>query len=127
MDSQAFGNRIRERREEVGVSQKDVAAALNIDQGKVSLIEKGLRKVDVVKELPALAKVLQCPISWFYGEEHLNEKELTGNDPVKSFVARYFPDIEFSEYEIRRITQFLEPVLKSYVTLDPDFKDKIHG
>jgi len=68
MDPRDFGERIRERREFLGLHQRTIANALNTDQGKISLIEKGLRKLDVLSDLPALARILQVTPNWFYPE-----------------------------------------------------------
>jgi transcriptional regulator with XRE-family HTH domain len=118
MNEQEFGARIKARREEIGLSQKDLGSALNIDQGKVSLIEKGLRRVDVVKELPILAKLLKRNIGWFYDQP--------GNDvPIEALVKQYFPDTEFTELEMRRIGKFIEPIVQSYIENDPQLQKKV--
>lgn len=127
MDEHQFGAKIKARREDLGISQREVANALNIDQGKVSLIEKGLRRVDVVKELPKLAKLLKVSVSWFF-ENTDAPKEAS---PVEAFVKQHFPDVEFSDFEMRRMGQFLEPVLASmlenYVKTDPKLGKKVSG
>jgi transcriptional regulator with XRE-family HTH domain len=110
MNEHEFGAKIKARREELGLSQNDIAMALRIDQGKVSLIEKGLRRVDVVKELPLLAKVLQKSVSWFFeGSEAPAEVS-----PAEALIREYFPDVTFTEFEIKRLERFLEPVVKVF-------------
>jgi len=113
MEWYEFGSRIRKRREQLNISQQEIANALKIDQAKVSLIEKGARKVDLVKELPALAKVLRCSISYLCGQE--SDGQSAADDPVKALVSQYFPNVDFNELELKRIRQFLEPVLASFV------------
>ena len=119
MNEHEFGAKIKARREELGLSQNDIAMALRIDQGKVSLIEKGLRRVDVVKELPPLAKLLKVPMGWFFNQ---TEDKV----PMKALVSQYFPDVKFSDLEIQRIGKFIEPIVQSYVENDPVFQKKIH-
>lgn len=116
MELHEFGLRVRKRREELGISQQDIAVALKIDQAKVSLIERGARRVDIVKELPALARVLCCSVNWLcQGDEPDSSTE-----PVDVLLARYFPDVEFEEFERKRLNQFIEGVLKTYVqTMEP--------
>lgn len=121
MDEFQFGAKIKARREELGLSQNDVGMALKIDQGKVSLIEKGQRRVDVVKELPVLAKLLRVPIGWFFEETEAPKEQ----SPVEAFVKQHFPDVKFTEFEMKRIGQFLEPVLESYIKTDPKLSKKI--
>lgn len=121
MDIHKFGARIKARREELRLSQQEIASALKIDQGKVSLIEKGLRRVDTVNELPILAKLLRVPVGWFF-EETVAPKEET---PVQALIRQYFPNVQFTEFEVKRIGQFLEPVLSSYVGTDPELSKRL--
>jgi transcriptional regulator with XRE-family HTH domain len=65
-----LGDRIKKRREMLGLSQNDLAIELRIPQGKICQIEKGIRRVELLIELPALAKALDRPLEWFvYVEE----------------------------------------------------------
>lgn len=123
MDEYQFGAKIKERREELGLSQNDIGMALKIDQGKVSLVEKGQRRVDVVKELPVLAKLLKVPVGWFF-EETVAPKE---ESPVEALIKQYFPGVKFTEFEKKRIGQFLEPVIDSYIKNDPAMSKKVSG
>jgi transcriptional regulator with XRE-family HTH domain len=121
MDEREFGAKIKARREALGLSQQDLAVALDLDQGKISLIEKGMRRVDSIRELPILSIALQCPISFFYESKVLPQDKIPGGDLVKQL----FPGIEFSVAEIKRIAAFLEPVVKSYVRNDPSLNKKL--
>lgn len=121
MNEQELGLKIKTRREKLGLSQKDLANELRLDQGKVSLIERGGRKISA-QELAELAKVLKRPIRWFYeADENIPEEQ----DPVRAWMQQLFPDVEFTEFELRRIGQFLEPVVESYVTNDPQMSTKV--
>ncbi len=122
MEWHEFGAKVRKRREELNISQQDLANALRIDQAKVSLIEKGARKVDLVKEMPALTKVLRCTLNTFLQED---EVIVDDNDPVRKLMNQYFPDVAFSEFEMKRISTFLEPVLQSYVKTNSDLEKKV--
>ena len=121
MNSVEFGLKIKARREELGLSQADLAMEMKLDQGKVSLIERGARKVDSVKELPALSKVLKKPITWFYE----SEEDILLDDPVEDLLAEFFPGVSFTDFEVRRIKQFLEPVVDSYIKHDPEMRKKM--
>lgn len=123
MDEHQFGSKIRARREELGLSQNEIGMILGIDQGKVSLIEKGLRRIDVVKELPVLAKLLKVPVGWFFEETEAPKRQ----SPVEALIEQYFPDVKFSDFEMKRIGQFLEPVLESYIKTDPKLSKKIQN
>lgn len=123
MEWYEFGTRVKNRREELKISQQEIASALKIDQAKVSLIEKGARKVDLIKEMPALAKVLRCSMTALIQDE--KTAQVDDNDPMRKLMQQYFPGTEFSEFEMRRIAQFLEPVLQSYVKTTPELEKKI--
>ncbi len=60
--------RLKEVREYLGLSQQEVAEALNVPRSAVSLLESGQRRVDSV-ELKTLAKMYQRPVGFFTGEE----------------------------------------------------------
>jgi transcriptional regulator with XRE-family HTH domain len=60
--------RLKEAREYLGLSQQEVAAALNVPRSAISLIESGQRRVDSV-ELKTLAKLYQRTVAFFTGEE----------------------------------------------------------
>ncbi len=116
-----LGEKLKQARIEAGLDQKDVAPVLDLDQGKISLIEKGARKVDAEKELPKFAKLYKKPISWFY--EDINEIPQEQSE-VDAFLCRYLPDVNFSEFEKKRLSEFLGNVAKSYVETKSDLHKK---
>lgn len=63
-----LGERLRNAREYLRLSQEEVANYLKIPRSAISLIESGQRKVDVL-ELKALAKLYQIPLSKLTGEK----------------------------------------------------------
>lgn len=66
MVSQAdIGQRMRQARERIGMSQKEFADSVNKDQTAISEYETGKRKVPAV-ELSTFARVLGVPVSYFY-------------------------------------------------------------
>jgi phage repressor protein C with HTH and peptisase S24 domain len=77
-----FSERVRSRRKELGLSQKDLADATGLSQTTISDIERG--RNDGSREVVALAKVLRVQAQWLaYG---LQPKELgmdeTGYDNI---------------------------------------------
>lgn len=60
--------KLKEAREYLGLSQQEVAAALNIPRSAISLMEKGQRRVDSV-ELKTLSHLYQRPMTFFTGED----------------------------------------------------------
>ena len=63
-----LASRLKEAREYLGLSQQEVAEALNVPRSAISLLENGQRRVDSV-ELKILAKMYQRPVGFFTGEE----------------------------------------------------------
>ncbi len=126
MEWHEFGTKVRKRREQLNISQQEIASALKIDQAKVSLIEKGARKVDLIKEMPKLAEVLRCSMSALVLDEETAETAVVDeSDPIRKLMKQYFPGTEFSDFEMRRIAQFLELILPSYVKSSPELEKKI--
>lgn len=121
MDLITFGKRIRKRREELGLSQNDLAMALKLPQGKVSMIEKGLRRIDAFTELPILAEKLGVSIRWLYGIEETRQETT-----LESVLRERFPSIgELSDEEFSHIKDLLGDLLKVYIERDPRLSKKI--
>jgi transcriptional regulator with XRE-family HTH domain len=68
INDQVVGERLREARETLGLTQADVAGALGIPRTSVLAIEAGRRKVSGL-ELRRLARVYRRSIEWLLGEE----------------------------------------------------------
>jgi transcriptional regulator with XRE-family HTH domain len=61
LSSNSFGNLVREYREQMGISQEDVAKQWGYTREDVSLIERGKRKLDQIEQVSRLANILQIP------------------------------------------------------------------
>jgi transcriptional regulator with XRE-family HTH domain len=59
--STAFGRLVREYREQMGLSQQEVAERWGYTREYVSLIERGKRKLDQIEQVYRLADILQIP------------------------------------------------------------------
>jgi transcriptional regulator with XRE-family HTH domain len=94
-----LGERLREAREYLQLSQDEVARAVGLPRAAISLIESGQRKVEAL-ELKKFAQIYQRPVSYFTGSdqkkpqlpaevEHLARKaaELSGRDRAE--LARF--------------------------------------
>lgn len=66
-DQKRLGQRLREAREYIGLSQDAVAESLRISRPSISAMETGSRKVSSL-ELKALASLYKRSIEWFIGE-----------------------------------------------------------
>jgi transcriptional regulator with XRE-family HTH domain len=94
-----LGERLREAREYLQLSQDDVARLLGIPRAAISLIESGHRKVDAL-ELKKFAQIYQRPLSYFTGGEskppklpkeieHLARKAAALSDRDRAELARF--------------------------------------
>ena len=68
-----LGERLREAREYVGLTQDEVAKRLGVPRSALSNIEAGQRKVDAL-ELRTLARLYQRPTAWFTEEGETAEQ-----------------------------------------------------
>lgn len=65
MNPNILGQRIKQARESMGMSQGEFARAVGKDQSDISQYETGKRKIAAV-DLLTFAKVLNVPIVYFY-------------------------------------------------------------
>lgn len=64
----ALGERLRDAREYLGLSQQEVADLLSVSRPAVSQMEAGKRKVSTL-ELREFARLYRRPYGWLVGEE----------------------------------------------------------
>lgn len=62
-----FGRRVKKIRQEIGISQEELAFRANLHRTYISSIEMGKRNVSLVN-IEKLAKSLDCEISSFFTE-----------------------------------------------------------
>jgi transcriptional regulator with XRE-family HTH domain len=67
LDPSALGERLRQAREYLELSQDEVAKKLGLPRTAVSLIESGQRRLGAI-ELQQFANLYQRPLSYFTGE-----------------------------------------------------------
>lgn len=68
MDIRLIGQRIRQARERLNLSQEELAFRIGKSQNAISLYEKGERAIHL-SELDILARALDVPISYIFGED----------------------------------------------------------
>lgn len=102
-DRKDLGERLREAREYLGLSQDEVARAIKIPRPAVSLIESGQRGVDAL-ELSKFANLYQRPVSELAGDA---EKPGKHNEAV-AFLARAAQKLtKADQAELVRFAEFL--------------------
>lgn len=92
---------LREAREYLGLSQDDVAAALNLSRPAVTNMESGTRKVDAL-ELEQLAQLYGRSVQYFLGmEDAVPDSKVT-------FAARTLKGLSDKDLEeVARFAEFL--------------------
>jgi transcriptional regulator with XRE-family HTH domain len=99
-----LGERLREAREYLQLSQDEVARALGIPRAAMSLIESGQRKVDAL-ELKKLAEIYQRPLSYFTGGEGKTSKLPT---EVEHLARKAAALSDRDRAELSRFAEFLK-------------------
>ncbi|WP_437661310.1 helix-turn-helix domain-containing protein [Sorangium sp. So ce1182] len=103
-DRKKLGQRLREAREYLGLSQEDVAKALNLTRSAISLIESGQRRLDAL-ELKRFAEVYQRPVSELAGDVEISAYAPT---PVLAHLARAAQKLtDADRAELLRFAEFL--------------------
>ena len=69
-----LGKRIKQARQEAGMSQKELARRVDRTQGVVSTVENGISTIDA-PDLPRWAAALGKPVMYFYLGEGLEDAQ----------------------------------------------------
>jgi len=82
MDRKKFCQKLKKARIEAGLKQEHVAKYLNLPISAISVMEAGVRKVDVF-ELKKLADFYNKPVEWFFHEHNsIQRRRWYDLDPV---------------------------------------------
>lgn len=86
------GNRIRDRRIELGISQGELAEKVGIDIEQLNDQETGIERVSP-EDLVKIAITLRCPFSWLYGvrAKPLSGLGFTGDDRLPPAACNHDP------------------------------------
>ncbi|MFK3980658.1 helix-turn-helix domain-containing protein [Micromonospora sp. NPDC050397] len=100
-DEQALGERIREARKRVGLSQEDLGRAVGLERTVVNKIEAGVRKVTAL-ELSDIAGAIGVRMSTFFEEPvpalvaHRSSQGLdTADSQIDALLAKLANEVEF--------------------------------
>ena len=85
VDSAAFGRRLRERREELGLSQAELGAAAGFSQSNIGWLESGVAKRPqrVANELAASLQTTREWLLWKEGPKHVGPSYLVPSKLVE--------------------------------------------
>lgn len=96
----ALGERLREAREYLGISQQEVSALLGVSRPAVTQMEAGRRKVSTL-ELREFARLYRKPYEWLVGET-----EQAADDDVTQ--ALYRTTRELSDRDREQLLNFAQ-------------------
>ena len=94
--NQHLGKKLRLRRTSLGLTQTQVAKAINVTFQQIQKYEKGTNGVSSARLLQ-LSSFLKVPIKYFfedYQDLSLNEESNSSKDVNYSFLVRLFNDLE---------------------------------
>ncbi|WP_080416295.1 helix-turn-helix domain-containing protein [Burkholderia ubonensis] len=98
-----LGQRLRQAREYVGLSQDDVASVLGVSRPAITLIESGGRKVEAI-ELNKLATLFGATVEYLL----TGQKTVTVEDEKLAFLARATQGLSNADMEqLLRFTDYL--------------------
>jgi transcriptional regulator with XRE-family HTH domain len=104
VDRVALGERLRAAREYLGFSQEEVGKYLGVPRSAVSLIESGIRRIDIL-ELRRLAKLYQRSVAELTGEAQGQQTEPNSVMMVARAAATVSPE---DRSEVLRFAEFLQ-------------------
>lgn len=100
----ALGERLREAREYLGLSQQEVSDLLQVSRPAVTQMEAGRRKVSTL-ELRKFARLYRRPYEWLVGE---TPEDRAGEDEVSQALYRTTRDLsERDRAQLLNFAQFL--------------------
>lgn len=100
-EHRVVGERLRDSRVALGLTQGDVAEALGMSRPTIGAVEKGTRKITGL-ELRRLARLYQRDIRWLLGEE---PDETAGADTALHHATAALSDAD--KEQVLRFAEFL--------------------
>ena len=107
MDIIVFGERIKDARERLGLSQTELGRLISKDQRAISEYERGDRRMSVT-DLPVLAEALRVPLLYFF------EGEVTPEDREQRIIQEFrkLPNEQAQEDAIELLDFFIQALQK---------------
>ena len=96
------GNRLRERRVELGLSKTAIARAIGVTLAQVAKYESGQNRIAAAR-LHKLAELLDVPVEWFFGTAGVVPKAPGGDDPLAQRLLTAFQSISHASDQHRLV------------------------
>lgn len=97
-----IGQKLKEAREYLKISQEEAAKVAGVSRSAISLIESGSRSLKSV-ELSALAKLYQHPVSYFLGEI----TDIKQDEGIQALARSFTGLSKADKEELLRFSEFL--------------------
>jgi len=103
-----IGERVKELRKSRGMTQRDLADAIKVNQVYVSRIETGRLKHVKPKLIKALSEVLDAPVDYLLlGEMSAQEAPTIKEQHVETFLQRFFSLDPSQRAQVMKFTDFI--------------------
>jgi transcriptional regulator with XRE-family HTH domain len=99
-----IGRRIRSKRKELGLTQKELGAKVNLSEASVSKYESGKVEEASTTKINEFAEVLGVDIGWLLGIENTQKEK-------PATIAAHFEGEEFTEEELNEINNYIQFVI----------------
>ncbi len=84
VDYTLIGSRIKSARRERGLTQEQLAEALEVSVGYVSQVERGITRISL-DLLGAVSRILDRDIAWFVDRSAVSSENYLGEEFLKSY------------------------------------------
>ena len=91
LNYKVIGNRIQNKRKAMGVTQANMAEALNVSVGFISQVERGVCKVSL-DSVDAIAEFLDCTPSFLLVHSHTEPKAFYETDFISMYESLSYQD-----------------------------------
>lgn len=101
-------NRIKQLREEFGITQLQLAKKLNKTQQQISLYEKGSNELDLDGYI-ILSNLFDCSIEYIAGKSDIRKPEIINSDKINIGLSTkdYNPPTEDQQKKIEEFAKFV--------------------
>jgi transcriptional regulator with XRE-family HTH domain len=103
-EQEILGQRLRDAREYLGLSQEFVAEQLSVPRASISAMETGKRKVSSL-ELKQLARLYKQTVEYFLGEEEMLPQ---GQPKDEALLALYRTTKDLSSEDRQQVLRFAQ-------------------
>lgn len=105
-----IGRRIRERRKELGLTQKQLGKKVGLSEASISKYETGKVEDATTTKLNEFAVALEADIAWLLGISTAGRR--ASEDKAVKTIAAHFNGRNISDEQLRRVENFIEFTLK---------------